>query len=123
MIKLTYCLKRQPHLSREAFQKYWLETHGPMVRERAAALGLRRYIQVHTLDDELNATLVRSRNSPEEFDGVAELWWDSKVDLEAAFSSREGRKAGRELLEDEKKFIDSSRSPVWIAEEHPIVDR
>ena len=31
MIKLTFCLIRLPHLTREAFQDYWLNTHGPLV--------------------------------------------------------------------------------------------
>ena len=31
MIKLTFCLVRLPHLSREAFQRYWFETHAPLV--------------------------------------------------------------------------------------------
>jgi hypothetical protein len=26
------------------------------------------------------------------------------------------------LLEDERRFIDHSRSPIWIAREHPILD-
>jgi hypothetical protein len=27
MIKLVFCLRRLPHLSREEFQRYWLESH------------------------------------------------------------------------------------------------
>ncbi len=50
MIKLVYCLRRLPNLSREEFQRYWLETHGALVRERAQALRIRRYVQVHTLE-------------------------------------------------------------------------
>ncbi len=42
MIKLVYCLRRLPNLSREEFQRYWLETHGPLVRSRAQALRIRR---------------------------------------------------------------------------------
>ena len=32
MIKLTFCLKRKPDLTREKFRKYWLENHAPLVR-------------------------------------------------------------------------------------------
>ncbi len=72
MIKLVYCLRRLPDLSRQEFQRYWWETHGPLVLERAAALGIRRYVQVHTLDTPLNEALRASRGSAEEaFDGVA----------------------------------------------------
>ena len=31
MIKLVFCLRRQPHLSREEFQRYWRECHAPLV--------------------------------------------------------------------------------------------
>jgi hypothetical protein len=58
---------------------------------------------------------------PEEYDGVAELWFDSLEALAAAGATPEGRAAGRRLLEDERRFIDLARSPVWVAEEHPVV--
>ncbi|MGH7417889.1 MAG: EthD domain-containing protein, partial [Candidatus Rokuibacteriota bacterium] len=48
MIKLVFCLRRLPNLSREEFQRYWLDTHGPLVRQLAPALGVKRYVQVHT---------------------------------------------------------------------------
>ena len=63
MIKLVYCLRRLPELSREEFQRYWRENHGPLVRERADALGIRRYIQVHTLESPLNEAMRVSRGS------------------------------------------------------------
>jgi hypothetical protein len=42
--------------------------------------------------------------------------------MAAAAATPEGRMAARELLEDENNFIDHARSPLWVAEEHPIVD-
>ena len=122
MIKLVFCLARLPHLSRQEFLDYWLNTHGPMVREHAAAMNVRRYVQHHTLDDGLNEALRAVRGAPQAFDGVAELWWDSKEELERAFTTPEGRAAGKTLLEDEKKFIDHARSPLWIGEEKPIIE-
>ena len=122
MIKLVYCLRRQPHLSREEFQRYWRETHGPLVRARAGTLNIRRYIQVHTLDGQLNEVLRASRGCADEaFDGVAELWWDGAETLGSANATEEGRKAGRELLEDERNFIDFERSVIFVAEEHVFV--
>jgi uncharacterized protein (TIGR02118 family) len=122
MIKLVFGLHRLPQLSRAEFQRYWRETHGPLVRRHASALRIRRYVQVHTLDDPLNDVLRASRGGPESFDGVAELWWDSRAELEAAMQSPAGRVAGLELLEDERRFIDLPRSPLWIAAEHPIIE-
>jgi len=121
MIKLTFCLRRLPHLSREEFQKYWLETHGPLVRERAAAIGALRYVQLHTSYDDVNAGLQQSRGGPDPYDGVAELWFDDVDAIAAGLSNDAGRQAAAELLEDERRFIDLANSPLWMADEHEIV--
>jgi uncharacterized protein (TIGR02118 family) len=121
MVKLVFCLRRLPHLSREEFQRYWRETHGPLVRTHAGALRIRRYVQVHTLDDPLQDGLRASRGGPEAFDGVAELWWESRADLAAAIADPAGQQAARALLDDERRFIDLARSPLWIGEEHQLI--
>ena len=121
MIKLSFCLRRLPHLSRAEFQRYWRETHAPLVARHRAALRIERYVQHHTADSPLNAALRAGRGAPEEFDGVAELWWRCEQDLRAATSSPEGQAAGRELLEDERRFIDLARSPLFLGEEHVVV--
>lgn len=121
MVKLVFCVRRLPHLTREAFHRYWHETHGPLVRRHAADLRIRRYVQLHTLDTPVNATLQQSRDTPDAFDGIAELWWDSADDLVAATSTDAGRAAAQALLDDERRFIDLQRSPLWIGQERPIV--
>src|SRR5262245_66117740 len=105
MVKLVFCCRRLPELTRERFQRYWRETHGPLVRRHAEVLRIRRYVQTHTLDHPMNAFLAHGRGAPEEFDGIAELWWDSLDDLAAASATDEGRAAARELLEDERRFL------------------
>lgn len=121
MVTLVYCLRRRPGLSREEFQRYWRERHGPLVAARAATLGVRRYVQLHTVDaDGLHAAL-RRRNggSPEPFDGVAQLWFD---DLEAFGASTDAAaRAAAELLADEREFIDLTASPIFVAVGHEIV--
>jgi uncharacterized protein (TIGR02118 family) len=121
VIKLVFCLRRLPHLSREEFQRYWHERHAPLVRSHAAALGIRRYVQTHTLDHPLNDALRASRGGPEPYDGVAELWWDGADALAAATATPEGRAAGEALLDDERRFIDLARSPLFVAVERPIL--
>jgi uncharacterized protein (TIGR02118 family) len=121
MMKLVFCLRRLPHLSREEFQRYWFERHAPLVRSHADVLGIRRYVQTHTLADPLNDALRASRGGPEEYDGVAELWWDSEEALAAATATPEGQAAGAALLADERTFIDLARSPLFVATERPII--
>jgi uncharacterized protein (TIGR02118 family) len=122
MLKLVFCLRRLPHLEREEFQRYWHDTHGPLVRRHAAALRIRRYVQVHTLDDPFQDALRTGRGGPEAYDGVAELWWESRDELAAAMAEPAGQAAARELLEDERRFIDLSRSPLFVAVERAVVE-
>ncbi len=123
VVKLVFCLRRRAELSREEFQRYWRETHAPLVREHGAALGIRRYVQVHTLPGETSAALAASRAVEDaEYDGVAELWWDSLEAIAAAVATPEGQRAGAELLDDERRFIDLAHSPIFLAEEHVVLD-
>lgn len=120
MIKLTFCLVRLPHLTREAFQDYWFNTHGPLVRSVKDVLRIRRYVQLHSFDPEISRGARASRGGPEQFDGVAELWWDSFEDM-APGGDQAAADAALMLLEDEKRFIDLSCSPLWWGEEKTII--
>ncbi|MCR5875090.1 EthD domain-containing protein [Phenylobacterium sp. J426] len=121
MIKLTFCLTRLPHLTRAAFQEYWFNTHAPLVASVAETLQIRRYVQLHSLPPEASAGIRASREAPPEYDGVAELWFDSLEAVAANGSRPEAQAAGRLLLEDERKFIDLPRSPLWWSEERVVV--
>ena len=122
MIKLTFCLKRKPELSREEFQRIWHDEHAPLVQRHAETLGIRKYVQVHTTTTPFNDALRGSRSAPEEYDGVAELWWDSVEAAATAASTPEGAEAARQLLEDERRFIDHDNSPLWLSEERPVIE-
>lgn len=119
MIKLTYALKRLPSLTREEFQRYWFETHAPLVASVKDALRIRRYVQMHSLPAELSEPHRQTRGGPEGYDGVAQLWWDSFEDMAKADRAA-AAEAGRLLLEDERKFIDLPNSPLWWGEEKVI---
>ena len=119
MIKLTFCLRRRPDLSAEEFHRYWRDEHGPLVRARAAALGIRKYQQVHTLDEpDLHRSLqLRNGGSPPAFDGIAEVWVDDLETFRGGSGTSEARQAAKDLLEDEANFIDLTNSPMWLGEE------
>ena len=119
MIKLTFALVRRRELTREAFQDYWFNHHAPLVASVREVLRIRRYVQLHSLPADVSAPLRANRDAPEEFDGVAQLWWDS-FEAMAAPGDEAAREAGRLLLEDERKFIDLARSPLWWGEEKVI---
>ena len=118
MIKLTFCLVRLPHLSREEFQDYWFNKHGPLVASVKDVLRIRRYVQMHSLPPQVSEGIRVTRGGPEGYDGVAELWWDSFEDMA---TGPEAAEAGRLLLEDERKFIDLPKSPLWWGQEREII--
>lgn len=120
MLKLIYCIRRKDGLTREAFLKTWLQDHAPLVKSYAGAMGAVRYVQSHTGFDDLNAQFQASRQSAEPFDGVTEIWWDSRAAYEAALATPEAKVAGRALFEDEKRFIDFERSSVFFTEEYEV---
>ena len=49
MLRVTFCLKRLPGMTRAQFQDYWRNSHAPLVKEHAEALGIRKYVQSHSL--------------------------------------------------------------------------
>ena len=53
-----------------------------------------------------------------EYDGVAEVWFESEAELVEAMSSAEGQKLSAALLEDEGNFIDHAKSSAFIVSEH-----
>jgi len=121
MVKLIYCLRRLPTLSLEEFQHYWRTNHGPLVQSVAEVTKTRRYVQSHTIPDERMEAQRQALGRPEPFDGVAMLWWDSVADFAPPERTKEREKAGLLLHEDEQRFIDLARSPLWLAEEIPVI--
>lgn len=119
-IKVVFCLRRQSGMSRDEFQAYWLDQHAPLVRRLAAATGMSRYVQSHTITSKFSASFAKVRGiTAEPYDGVMEGWWDSEEQALAALAVG-GAQAGPLLLEDERRFIDLERSSIFFTEEHEI---
>ena len=120
MVKLVFCCRRKPGMTREAFQARWLERHGPLVRELRAQLPMmRRYVQSHTLGDAINEPLRQGRGTAEAYDGITEVWFDS-LEAMGGDGGEAALDAARRLQEDEADFIDFANSRVFVTEEHEI---
>ena len=120
MIKMIMCLRRHPDMTREQFQDYWLNKHGPFFQKNAGHMRAKKYVQSHTVDTPLNEGMISSMGMLPEYDGVAEVWFDSEEDLMEAMSSPEGQRLSAALLEDEGNFIDHSKSSAFIVREHEL---
>jgi uncharacterized protein (TIGR02118 family) len=106
MIKVMLLLHRRPDLTQEQFRSSW---HGPHQALLVQLPGLRRLV--------LNDVLPGLDGSPATCDGVAEDWFDSLADMQAAFGSTEGQA----VAADAASFIDLSRLRMLVVEEHEVL--
>ncbi len=122
MLRLTFLIRRKQGMTKKDMQKYWLEEHGPLVAGRSKTLGMLRYVQVHCTDDDHSRLAGRRGAMEEPYDGVAEVWWESKDAMVEATRSKEGREVDQILRDDEQHFIDLERSVAWFNYEYPQVN-
>ncbi len=108
MIKSIVVAYRKAGMTREEYNKYWLEKHAPL----AARLipGVKRYVQNH---------LVTISGMEYEGDGIVEMWYD---DIEAWQKSMKYIRSpeAKVLAEDAANFCNLRNAKEWIVEEHVI---
>jgi hypothetical protein len=121
-VKCTYLLARRPELTVEACHATWVADHGPVVASFARAMRMARYVQSHTIAPEINAGFVAGRGLAEPLDGITEVWMRSLDDLAAGGTTEQGRRGAPAMIEDERRFIDMSRSRCFFTKEHEIFD-
>ncbi|WP_315834468.1 EthD domain-containing protein [Bradyrhizobium prioriisuperbiae] len=123
MLKLTILVKRRADLTQAQFDAHWRDRHGPLVRSHQDSLRIRRYVQTVPLDNPAaQAAIQASRGSmAADFDGCAELWWDSLEEAAAARATPEGVRALQALIEDERRFVDLSQSVLWYGTERQVI--
>jgi uncharacterized protein (TIGR02118 family) len=122
MLRLTFLVRRLPELTREEFQHYWRTNHGPLMASFSHDLDVLRYVQCHTTDDDHSRLWGRRGEMEEPYDGVAEVYWESKAAFLAATSSKAGRAAGAAMLADERNFMDLPNCVGWLNYEYPQVN-
>ena len=105
MIKVVVLLRRPLSSSREKFHRWWLNEHVPYARKLP---GLRKY----------RVSLVTGSTTDEgrePWDGMAELWFDSRAALDAAWGSEVGKTALEHSRESHSDRL------VLITEEHELI--
>ena len=112
MVKPIVCAKRKPGIAHEEFAHYWRENHGPLVKSVPEFIRhVRKYVQCHIVSK--SAPLGASS----EYDGVAELWFDSVDELNSAFNEPRYLEI---IRPDELKFADLANCVSFVTEELPI---
>ncbi len=107
-VKRLSFIKRKSDWDRDEFFRYWKDGHGPLA---LALPGVQRYVQCHALPS------TYAQGEPQ-YDGVAELWFETLGDLHFALASAAYKDHAQP---DGAKFVDPASTCTLITEEHRIV--
>lgn len=108
MVKLMYTLTPKAGLSREEFERYWIETHAPIVKEIPH---LERYV--------INVFRPRSDATALAIGGVAEQWFASAESMRAAFGTAAAQRARADIA----NFAEVAPHASGLVAEHIVVQR
>lgn len=110
---MTMLLKRNPKITHEAFVKHHIEQHGPLFRQiPEAKQHVIRYIQTHPIREQSSTTKVG------DFDGTAELWFDSVEGLDSTLNSEFYKTV---VYPDELTFLDHENTLVTLGYQDEII--
>ncbi|AOV07485.1 EthD family reductase [Sporosarcina ureilytica] len=110
MITRMGILEKSNSMTEEEFNDYWLNIHGPLVRDFDC---LRKYHQNHIVDREQRG--ISYPRSSQVVDGFSELWFDDVKAMENCFNAD----ALHVLKEDESKFLQNV--PIIVARQNIVV--
>lgn len=100
MYKIVGILKRPAGMDFEEFKSWWLNEHSLKVKQWP---GLKEYrINLCTTPDQ-------------DFDGMAEVWFETKEQMDAAFGTEQGQRARQSATSG------STGIHILLTEEHVIV--
>ncbi|CAM3664232.1 EthD domain-containing protein [Vibrio aquimaris] len=118
MVKISYLMSRKSGMTREQFLDYWSNQHPAAGGEGSfEALGVKRYIQTHTLEVPVRKAVVSVRTGLlPEFDGVAEIWVEREF-LEKEWPTKKVQDFIKKFYADELNFVDWSRSTILVSKE------
>jgi len=81
-------LRRKPGLTAEEFDRHWLDIHGPLIAELP---GLRHYVQNKPVGKVEGPAQIPVADADDQVDGITELYFDSLEDMEAAYTTEQGK--------------------------------
>ncbi len=101
-MKAIILLSRRDDMTHAEFLTWWFDEHAPLA---AQLPGVRRIV--------FNAVDVD--DSADDYDGVSELWFDSRADFDAAYASDLGRRVAADSMAHVR-----GRVRLFV-DEHPVV--
>ena len=113
MIKIVIFAKRKTGMSFEEFDKYWRDEHAPLIkRVTEFSRHVRKYVQSHRLTGDVPLA------AEADYDGVAELWFDSVDAMTTAFAEPRYMEL---IRPDELKFLELDRCLSIVCDEFEVI--
>lgn len=113
MIRWVFLLRRRPGMSVEEFRAYY-ELHHARLGEKHAGPHAVRYVR-RFLDAAPGASTMEDPNG---FDVITELWFATQDDLDAAVEHLTSAAVQAEIVADEERLFDRSRTQSYLVTEH-----
>jgi len=113
MVKLVICATRKEGFTFEEFDRYWRDKHGPLVRSVPEfTRHVRKYVQCHVVKSAVPFGIAAN------YDGVAELWFDTIEEATAAFREPKYLEI---IRPDELTFVDPHKCITFVTEELQVI--
>lgn len=113
MIKASILLTRRSDMTQEAFVRHQTEIHAPLFLSLPIVQEtVRRYSVQHVMEPNLLGI-------PQQFDGMAEIWFDDEADLARCFSDSRFQEV---LGPDNENFLNLAACQIMITRETLLID-
>jgi hypothetical protein len=123
-VKIYYCVRKLPELTRSQAQLHWNACHGAVSRQDIKYSVQSKYIQAHNIDSTFVDELVQKRGYQvdSDFIGHAEGW--TNVTTSAPnFPEDEMAEVVAMSMDDIELFTDKTRSQLFVSKEHYVIDK
>ena len=121
-VKMIVQAWKRPDLTFEEFTGHWRDAHAPLVREHGPAMGFRRYVQSHRVQDPGLVSAAASASQRMSPDGMAEVWWTDRTAMHQGLASTAGLAASALMEKDEKEFLNPPAMWAFVARESLEID-
>ena len=105
-------------MSFEQFDRYWDTTHAGIVTSVPEFTRyVRRYVQAHLVPEYSgigDSNKLTAQWGKADFDGIAELWFDSTAEMIAAFNDPQFIE---KIAPDDQNFVDADQTQLFVLRE------
>lgn len=117
-VKLSVVIKRRAGMTFAEFDRYWDTKHAEIVTSVPEfTRHVRRYVQAHVATDysgDADQSKLATQWGVADFDGIAELWFDSVDDMVRAFNEPAFIE---KIAPDDEKFVDPVGTQLFVLNE------